>query len=148
MPGNLIIITLNVLNTSKIKHLSVNSPNKQILNVIFVYHFTEYSLNMNSKEIFGINLRHFRKLNNLTQEELSEKLGVTAIHLGRIENGKSFVTAELLDSLCLIFNISPATFFYTTQEFSGDDSLFAKIDNIIDDELKHVGIKLKERIRK
>ena len=75
MPSNLVIITLNVLNTSKIKHLSVNSPNKQILNVIFVYHFTEYSLNMNSKEIFGINLRHFRKLNNLTQEELSEKLG-------------------------------------------------------------------------
>ena len=148
MPSNLIIITLNVLNTSKIKHLSVNSPNKQILNVIFVYHFTEYSLSMNSKEIFGINLRHFRKLNNLTQEELSEKLGVTAIHLGRIENGKSFVTAELLDSLCLIFNISPATFFYTTQEFSGDDSLFAKIDNIIDEELKHMGIKLKEKIRK
>lgn len=148
MPTNLQIITLNVLNTSKIKHLSVNSPNKQILNVIFVYHFTEYSLNMNSKEIFGINLRHFRKLNNLTQEELSEKLGVTAIHLGRIENGKSFVTAELLDSLCLIFNISPATFFYTTQEFSGDDSLFSKIDTIIDEELKHMGIKLKERIRK
>ena len=148
MPSNLIIITLNVLNTSKIKHLSVNSPNKQILNVIFVYHFTEYSLNMNSKEIFGINLRHFRKLNNLTQEELSEKLEVTAIHLGRIENGKSFVTAELLDSLCLIFNISPATFFYTTQEFSGDDSLFSKIDTIIDEELKHMGIKLKERIRK
>lgn len=148
MPGNLIIITLNVLNTSKIKHLSVNSPNKQILNVIFVYHFTEYSLNMNSKEIFGINLRHFRKLNNLTQEELSEKLGVTAIHLGRIENGKSFVTAELLDSLCLILNISPATFFYTTQEFSGDDSLFSKIDTIIDEELKQLGIDLKERIRK
>ena len=148
MPSNLVIITLNVLNTSKIKHLSVNSPNKQILNVIFVYHFTEYSLNMNSKEIFGINLRHFRKLNNLTQEELSERLDITPAHLSRIENGKSFVTAELLDSLCLIFNISPATFFYTTQEFSGDDSLFSKIDTIIDEELKHMGIKLKERIRK
>lgn len=103
---------------------------------------------MNSKEIFGINLRHFRKLNKLTQEELSEKLGVTAIHLSRIENGKSFITAELLDSLCLIFNLSPATFFYTTQEFSGDDSLFAKIDFIIDEELKQLGIDLKERIRK
>ena len=103
---------------------------------------------MNSKEIFGINLRHFRKLNNLTQEELSERLDITPAHLSRIENGKSFVTAELLDSLCLIFNISPATFFYTTQEFSGDDSLFSKIDTIIDEELKHMGIKLKERIRK
>lgn len=103
---------------------------------------------MNSKEIFGINLRHFRKLNDFTQEELSERLDITPAHLSRIENGKSFVTAELLDSLCLIFNISPATFFYTTQEFSGDDSLFSKIDTIIDEELKHMGIKLKERIRK
>lgn len=103
---------------------------------------------MNSKEIFGINLKHFRKLNDFTQEELSERLDITPAHLSRIENGKSFVTAELLDSLCLIFNISPATFFYTTQEFSGDDSLFSKIDTIIDEELKHMGIKLKERIRK
>ena len=93
-------------------------------------------------------MRHFRKLNDFTQEELSERLDITPAHLSRIENGKSFITAELLDSLCLIFNLSPATFFYTTQEFSGDDSLFAKIDFIIDEELKQLGIDLKERIRK
>lgn len=102
---------------------------------------------MNSKKIFGINLKHFRKLNNMTQEELSEKLDITSIHLGRIENGKSFVTAELLDSLCVIFNVSPATFFYTAQEFSGDDSLFARIDSIIDDEISKFGNEIKEKIR-
>lgn len=103
---------------------------------------------MNSKEIFGENLRHFRKLNNLTQEELSEKLDITPAHLSRIENGKSFVTAELLDSLCMIFNISPATFFYIQQEFHGDDSLFSKIDMVIDEELLKLGLELKERIRR
>ena len=102
---------------------------------------------MNSKEIFGENMKHFRKLNNLTQEQLSEKLNITPQHLSRIENGKSFVTAELLDSLCIIFNVSPATFFYTSQEFSGDDSLFAKIDSIIDDELDKLGKEIKEKIR-
>ncbi|MCQ2241260.1 helix-turn-helix transcriptional regulator [Treponema sp.] len=102
---------------------------------------------MNSKEIFGTNLRHYRKLNNLTQEELSEKLDITAIHLGRIENGKSFVTAELLDSLCVIFNVSPASFFYTAQEFSGDDSLFAKIDSVIDQEIENFSKEVKQRIR-
>lgn len=106
-----------------------------------------YSYCMNSKEIFGQNLRHYRKLKNMTQEELSEKLDITSIHLGRIENGKSFVTAELLDSLCIIFNVSPAAFFYTAQEFSGDDSLFAKIDSIVDDELDKVGKIIKEKIR-
>ena len=102
---------------------------------------------MNSKEIFGENMKHFRKLNNLTQEQLSEKLNITPQHLSRIENGKSFITAELLDSLCIIFNVSPATFFYTAQEFSGDDSLFARIDSIIDNELDKLGKEIKEKIR-
>ncbi len=103
---------------------------------------------MNVKEIFGENLRHFRKLNKITQEELSEKLQITPNHLSRIENGKSFVTAELLDALCIIFNITPATFFYTPHEFSGDDSLFTKIDKVIDEELEKLGFHLKEKIRR
>jgi len=55
---------------------------------------------------------------------------------------------ELLDALCVIFNTTPASFFYTAQEFSGDDSLFARIDSVIDEELEKLGIKLKEKIRK
>lgn len=102
---------------------------------------------MNVKVIFGENLKHFRKLHNLTQEELAEKLEIIPTHLSRIENGKSFVTAELLDALCVIFNVSPASFFYTAQEFSGDDSLYSKIDGIIDVELEKLGIHLKEKIR-
>lgn len=102
---------------------------------------------MNVKDIFGENLKHFRKLKRITQEELSERLGITPNHLSRIENGKSFVTAEVLDALCVIFNVSPATFFYTPQEFTGDDSLFARIDSVIDTELEKLSIHLKERIR-
>jgi len=102
---------------------------------------------MNVKNIFGRNLKHFRKINGYTQENLSEKLGITPTHLSRIENGFSFVTAELLDALCVIFDISPATFFYTTQEFSGDDSLFSKIDEIIDEEIKRFALVTKCKIR-
>lgn len=103
---------------------------------------------MNVKAIFGENLKHFRKLHKITQEELAEKLDIIPTHLSRIENGKSFVTAELLDALCVIFDISPASFFYTQKEFAGDDSLFAKIDAVIDEELKEWGIQLKKKIRK
>ena len=102
---------------------------------------------MNVKEIFGENLKHFRKLRKLTQEELAEKLNIIPNHLSRIENGKSFVTAELLDALCVIFNTTPASFFYTSGEFNGDDSLFSKIDSTIDNELNKLGIVLKEKIR-
>ena len=58
-----------------------------------------------------------------------------------------------MDSLCRIFKITPATFFYTTQEYAlsqyecGDDSLFTKIDIAIDEELRRLGIDLKARIR-
>ena len=95
---------------------------------------------MSVKNIFGENLKQFRKSNKITQEELSEKLSITQTHLSRIENGKSFVTAELLDLLCGIFNISPATFFYTTRELSGDHSFFAKMDSVIDSELQQFGV--------
>ncbi|MBD5426431.1 MAG: helix-turn-helix transcriptional regulator [Treponema sp.] len=103
---------------------------------------------MNVKVIFGENLKHCRKLHKLTQEELAERLGITPPHLSRIENGKSFVTAELLDALCVIFDITPASLFLSPQEFTGDDSLFAKIDAVIDEELKEWGIQLKKKIRK
>ena len=103
---------------------------------------------MNVKIIFGNNLKRIRKSNSLTQEELAEKLNIIPTHLSRIENGKSFVTAELLDALSVIFNISPASFFYTPQEFSGDDSLFSRIDSAIDEELEKLKIQLKETIRK
>ena len=131
----------------KSKHLTIIIYLYQNSNVIFQHEIQMYSYCMNSKEIFGQNLRHYRKLNNLTQEELSEKLGITAIHLGRIENGKSFVTAELLDSLCVILKVSPSSLFYTSQEFSGDDSLFTKIDSIIDNELNNFVKIIKEKIR-
>lgn len=109
---------------------------------------------MNSKELFGENLKYFRKQNKITQEELSEKLNITPQHLSRIENGKSFVTAELLDDLCRLFNITPASFFYTTQEFAlaqnqTEDSfnIISKIETTIDEELKQFGINLKTKIR-
>ena len=102
---------------------------------------------MDVKVIFGENLKYCRKSHKLTQEELSEKLEITPTHLSRIENGKSFVTAELLDALCIIFDISPATLFLMPQEFKGDDSFFEKINLKIDEELKKTGLNLKGRIR-
>ena len=103
---------------------------------------------MNIKEIFGENLKRYRKMSGMTQEELSERLDITPNHLSRIENGKSFITAECLDSLCGIFKITPATLFYTSPEIFGDEILFSKIDALIDEETKLFSSRLKERIRK
>lgn len=103
---------------------------------------------MNVKLIFGNNLKQLRKTHKLTQEELSEKLGITPTHLSRIENGNSFVTSDLLDALCVIFNTSPATLFLCPQEFTADNRLFTRIDSIIDTEIEKFTFQLKEKIKK
>ena len=51
---------------------------------------------MDAKQLLGINLRKQRKLNHLTQEQLSEKLGITTKHLGVIERGEAFCSADFL----------------------------------------------------
>ena len=65
-----------------------------------------------------------------------------------MDSANQYAYPHILDALCVIFNITPATFFYTPREFSGDDSLFTKIDSVIDEELAKLGIHLKEMIRR
>lgn len=63
------------------------------------------------KKGFGNNLKDLRKLKNLTQEKLSELVGINLRQLARIEAGESFVTAETLYNICCILEISPSVLF-------------------------------------
>ncbi len=62
-------------------------------------------------KIFGSNVKKYRKLNKLTQDELSEKLGVGPKHLSRIETGVQFASASLIEKIVEALNVSPATLF-------------------------------------
>ena len=57
------------------------------------------------KKEFGKNLRLLRKIRNLTQEQLAEKLDLSHRQLTRIENGNSFVSAEVLEKLIIALNV-------------------------------------------
>lgn len=63
------------------------------------------------QELFGNNLKRIRKENNLTQEELSEKVGITQKHLSIIETGKQFPSSALIEKLAAFFKVSVSTFF-------------------------------------
>ena len=63
------------------------------------------------QKIFGRNVRKYRKLAGLTQEELSEKIGVSQKRLSVIETGTQFASASLIDNLCNVLKISPADLF-------------------------------------
>ena len=60
---------------------------------------------------FGKKLKEARKKKKLTQEVLSEKLGINLRQLARIEAGESFVTAETLERICYALEISPSALF-------------------------------------
>ena len=49
---------------------------------------------------FGRRLREYRHARNLTQEKLSELVGVSFQHIGMLERGKRAPSMEMLISLC------------------------------------------------
>ena len=51
---------------------------------------------MNLKKQLGSSIKYYRIKNNLTQEQLSEKIGISCKSLSKIENGNNFPSAETL----------------------------------------------------
>ena len=60
---------------------------------------------------FGKILRDFRIKNNLTQEQLSEKLGISLKYISRIENGNNGVKTQTLINYMNILGITPNTLY-------------------------------------
>lgn len=60
---------------------------------------------------FGKILRDFRIKNKLTQEQLSEKLGISLKYISRIENGNNGVKTQTLINYMNILGITPNTLF-------------------------------------
>jgi len=124
---------------------------------------------MTIKGVFGKNLRYYRKLKRLSQEELSEKVDITAKHLSAIETGSSFVSAELLESLMRTLEVSASALFYSPEEKAagGDaggreeapfreaagekpsgDGVFTLVDTVVTEELAKTGLAIRNRIRR
>ena len=55
---------------------------------------------------FGQRIRKLRKMKDLSQEGLAEKLGVSHEHLNRIEKGKSGPSLDLIIELSCYFDVS------------------------------------------
>ena len=50
-------------------------------------------------QLFGKNVRKYRTLKKLTQEQLSEKLSISQKHLSIIETGAQFASASLIQRI-------------------------------------------------
>lgn len=58
----------------------------------------------------GLRIRELRKLNKMTQEELSLEFGERSF-ISRVENGRRSLNIRSIDKLCDIFKISIKEFF-------------------------------------
>ncbi|MDR2901003.1 MAG: helix-turn-helix domain-containing protein [Treponema sp.] len=99
------------------------------------------------KTIFGSNLKHYRKEKHLSQEELSESANISVKHLSKIERGLTFVSAELLEKLSIILEISVAQLFCKDSEKIYDDRVLNKFDRITEKHLIRAMEGIKGEIR-
>jgi len=102
---------------------------------------------MDIKMVFGANLKHFRKAEHLSQEELSERIEITVNHLSKIERGVTFVSADLLEKISDNLGVSVARLFCLENENIYDDNLVKKFDRITETHLIRAMEGIKSDIR-
>lgn len=72
--------------------------------------------------MIGQNLKTLRKINNLTQPEFADIVGISRNSLSRYENGTSSISTELLDRICQKFNVSYV-------EIVGEDKMLTPVED-------------------
>ena len=88
-------------------------------------------------------MKLYRKKLQLSQEQLSEKVDISVMHLSKIERGLTFVSADLLERLSDNLEITAAHLFCKPNEKIYNDDILNKFDRITE---KHL-IKAMEGIK-
>ena len=90
---------------------------------------------------FGKILREFRVKSGLTQEQLSEKLGISLKYISRIENGNNGIKTQTLIKYMNILGITPNTLyskFITNAEIKKNVLLSEKINSLSDEKKEFI----------
>lgn len=80
-------------------------------------------------ELFGKNVRKYRKEAGLTQEELSKKLDISQKHLSIIETGTQFASATLIAKISDELKVPPAALFGGENHDAEATKFFVMLDN-------------------
>ena len=59
----------------------------------------------------GLKIAYYRKLNEMTQEQFAEAIGIATRTLCGIETGKNFLTADTLERIITTLDITPEELF-------------------------------------
>lgn len=66
---------------------------------------------MNIKKLLGKKIQQIRKKRKLTQEYVAEIVGIETSSISNIENGKYYPSAENLEKILKVLNITPCEIF-------------------------------------
>ena len=74
---------------------------------------------VNIAKALGLNIRKYRKARNLSQEQLSEMIGIQPRQMSKLETGIHFPSLKTLENLCAILDVIPRDLFdfdYSTED--------------------------------
>ena len=87
---------------------------------------------MDLKKVLGNNIKHYRQLRGLSQEEFSELLDLSQQTLSRIERGVNFLTSETLDKIPHILGVNVYELFKIDSGYVSND--------VMDDIERHLNV--------
>ncbi len=85
---------------------------------------------MDKLKLFGHRIKELRKSKKLTQEQLSEILGLYQKQIGNIETGTCFTTMPNLEKLAKIFDVDIKELF-DFEHHKNNNELIAEIINML-----------------
>lgn len=77
-------------------------------------------------KVLGDNIKKYRKIKGITQNELAEQAGMEVKSLSLIETGKGFVSAKTLEKLSAILNVSYSDLF-NSQNCADNEKIYSEI---------------------
>jgi len=101
---------------------------------------------MDIKKILGSNIKIYRKKAELTQSQLSEKIGVYPKHMSKIEVGEKYVSPEILEKICIELNVTPSALYYSPELDQIDETAQGKIDDLIKEKMQELRSLVREEL--
>ena len=89
------------------------------------------NLRSNDLLTFGNNVKNYRLLKGLTQEQLAESISISTVQLGRIESGKNACTIQMVLKLCAALLVTPNDLFYGINSIPSSNDVNASFNSFI-----------------
>ncbi len=90
-------------------------------------------MKQSTKELLGVRIQELRKIRGLTQDQLSEKVGIDAKHISRIEVGRSFPSLDTLEKLANALKVELSSFFEFDDKAKDTRELKKVINELLSD---------------